>query len=489
MPDGSYEPDSIELLWRAGDLEFLLRESCQAPIYRETLSSKALLYVWEISRRYGKSFMLLTIALHVALTTPNATIHYAAPTGKMVRNILIPNLRVLLRTCPRDLVDMSRDWKRAEGKLVIPGTGSEIHMAGCEDEQKADALRGTKSNLFIIDEAGFVNVLAYVVKDIAMPQTMPNPDTLPRGGRILVASTPAISPGHDFAGLCIRAEAGGSYQHRTIYDSSAVNPQLIQQYMAEAGGERSTSWQREYLALRVVDEARAIIPEFTPRESEIVREVPRPDYITPYTSMDAGFERDLTACLFSYWDFKNARLVIEDELTFEPQSATTVDIAAGIKAKESQLWDSYFAYLRERRMDHGVGVQRWLDAQGPVRLDLAKLHGLTFSQTRRDEREAAINEARIWIAQGKVVIHPRCKDLIAHLKAGIWNEKRTDFERVLGFGHFDYVAALVYQIRNVDRQHNPYPVHGPDVSHDTHWVREPEHDPHAAWRELFTPKV
>lgn len=70
-----------------------------------------------------------------------------------------------------------------------------------------------------------------------------------------------------------------------------------------------------------------------------------------------------------------------------------------------------------------------------------------------------VNEVRIWVAAGRVKIHPRCKQLIGCLRYGIWDNKRTQFARSGAYGHFDALAALVYLIRNIDINSNPVPAH------------------------------
>jgi hypothetical protein len=46
---------------------------------------------------------------------------------------------------------------------------------------------------------------------------------------------------------------------------------------------------------------------------------------------------------------------------------------------------------------------------------------------------------------------------VAHLKYGIWNKSRTQFERSAEHGHFDCVAALIYMVRNISEGKNPIP--------------------------------
>ncbi len=484
------EPSGIELAWRAGHLEFLL-EPQQVAIYRDMRAQlwgqggyrapdgPERRYILKCHRRFGKSFLSGVLAVELCLAVPHARVYWAAETGKQVRQIILPNLRILLATCPEDL---RPTWKMAEGVWAFPN-GAKIHIAGCEDEEKADRLRGDGAELFILDEAGSIKPLRYVYRSIALWMVSRS------GGRIIMPSSPAKTPAHDFTAYCHLAEAGeGGYACRTVYDSG-WNQELLEELARECGGETTTEWRREALAEDVVDESRAIIPEFIYQVNNIVRESEPPPYLVAYTTMDCGFERDLTAVLLSYWDLRRAKLVVWDEL--ELAHARTDQLADALKRLEAQSWGEVKGRMAREMHSPDFELYRWVDCEPRLRADLDVLHGLSFVQTRKDNREAAINECRLWVQQGKVEINPRCRRLIAHLKAGIWNERRTDWERIEGFGHFDFIAALVYQVRNTDCELNPYPPLPPDAREDTHWIRTEKLEPAAGeeWAEIFTPKL
>jgi hypothetical protein len=61
------------------------------------------------------------------------------------------------------------------------------------------------------------------------------------------------------------------------------------------------------------------------------------------------------------------------------------------------------------------------------------------------------------VAEGRIIVHPRCKQLAGCLEFGVWDEKRRKFERTETLGHFDALAALIYLVRNLDVHTNPIP--------------------------------
>lgn len=441
----------IDAIWRKHrTLRYRLHDD-QRRVYESWKGADGRIFVLCCSRRWGKSFLGADIGAELAIAKPGAQIKYAAPTMKMAREIIVPHMTDILEDCPDD---MAPTFSKSELVWQFPN-GSRILLAGC-DGGNAERLRGTSMDLAIVDEAGFIDDLRYVVQSILMPQLMTT------DGRIFMASTPAKSPVHDFTEYCLEAEAHGRYEHRTIYDAPHISEDIAAEFMAESGGELSSDWRREYLAEVVVDEDSAVLPEFTRQESEIVQEVETPPHRDCYTSIDVGFH-DLTVALFGYYDFANARLVVEDERVFQHEHGAA--IAPVVLEAERELWQAKAPYVRV------------VDADAIVRADLGREHDLVCRLPKKDNKHAAINALRVALSNGQVIVHPRCKTLIAHCKGAVWNRARTSFERSGTFGHFDGVDALIYLWRTVDRNRNPYPRLWRGESHDTHWVNpEPEHD-------------
>jgi hypothetical protein len=77
-----------------------------------------------------------------------------------------------------------------------------------------------------------------------------------------------------------------------------------------------------------------------------------------------------------------------------------------------------------------------------------------------------------------LVIHPRCAELIQQLETTIWNNQRTSYERNK-YGHGDLLDALVYLVRNIDRNRNPYPAAKGPTRENTafHWRHKHKADP------------
>lgn len=452
-------------LWRQGDLSWMYHRG-RAPAHNGQVKLDAMIadayargvrrFVANIGRRFGKSHYFVLRAAQKCLRKPRSRIPYAASTGVSLMQFILPIAREIGDTAPADLrpelVDF--EWRFHNESVVV--------FQGCEDMAKANRLRGPAADEAVVDEAAFIPVLMYVVRSVLNYQLGTT------DGMMLVGSTPPETPAHPFTALAAEAQARGAYMHATIHDSPFVTKAAAAKLCEEAGGVTSSAWRREALAEFVVDETRALVPEFSQHETEIVvDDYARPFEYDRYTVSDVGFI-DLTASLFASYDFANAIVYVENE--YFAERATSKSIAAAHKRIEAETWSEPLGPFAQHQV--------WVDAQAITRADLGeaewcdnappgdeqghvdrlKTMGFTprryHRQVNTKEPEEAVNQLRVNIAK-RIRIHKRCTHLIAHLRHGIWNEQRTSFARSEGLGHFDGVAALMYLWRHVDRNHNP----------------------------------
>ena len=427
-------------LWARGELSWKLH-SAQKKVKAALDASTEKLFVGNCSRQFGKSYLMASVAIETAIKGPNRRIKYAAAFQTDLKEFIIPSFVAVLADCPAAL----RPIYKSSGSKFVFTNGSEIKLLGVD--KNPDGLRGNTIDLIILDECGFMRNLESLYRDIILPATTHRPNA-----RIIMISTPPKSPGHDFKMFAEKAEIAGNYAVFTIYDNPMLSVAQMDQLAIECGGKESTTFRREYLCEFITDSESSIIPEFTvEKAAELTQIVERPPFFDAYVALDVGF-KDLTAVLFAYWDFQNARLVIEDE--FSINRMTTQQLADGIKAKEKALWGMKKPLLRVSDTD--------------LRLihDLTVVHGINVQATPKDDKETAINAVRLMIGAGKVVIHPRCINLLAHLKYGIWNASRTTFDRSQDHGHYDFVDALVYLVRSIRKHRNPVPEsHGITFDH------------------------
>lgn len=435
---------ATEELWKRGSFVESLLKGPQIDMYRSFMDTEETMTFWLSSRRLGKSMTMFTTAVSECLRVPMTKVLYLSTTTGQVQEITQQTAEVVLEGCPEHL---RPKYKSKEQKFVFPN-GSEIRVKGL-DVAKGSSIRGVKANLVLFDEACFMRDLNNIIDSVVMPMVIAT------GGRIILGSTPPDSPGHDSIDIIDRCEKVGTLHKYTIYQMEGIlyTAKQIAEFERQAGGRDSTTFRREYMAEVVIETELAILPSFTlEKQEELVKSVTFPTENTKdvsyfpdtYVGMDLGF-RDLTVALFGYWDYLNARLIIQDELVFKDKSATTDNIATSIIAKEKELWGNRRPY------------KRVCDNEPRFIEDIKRLHKLDFKRTAKDNKEAQINLVNVLINENRIVIDPKCTTLIQHMKYGTWKENRKEFARTRALGHVDAVDALVYLVRNVNRYKNPIP--------------------------------
>lgn len=453
--------------WKLHDL--------QKKIYDSFYSNNNYINTLLISRQTGKSYLLCVLAIETCLKKPNAIVKYACPKQKMVKTILKPIMRQILEDCPDEI---KPEYKENDKLYVFPN-GSEIQMAGT-DNQNYDNIRGGKSDLWVVDEAGFCTDLDKVVFSVL------SPTTLTTDGRGILASTPdPDAPEHPFIKEFVEpAKMEGRLFQYTIYDNpmldEAKRQSIIEQY---PGGIKNPKFQAEYLCQIVRNYEKTVIPEFDDDTEKIIvtDQYTRPPFYDTYESMDIG-GKDFTVVLFAYYDFRKNIVVVEDELVLK-EKQNSDKIQKGIKTIEDRLWGEKPVYLR------------WADNNNIILVNDLNQKGLNFLPTNKTNKEAAINDIRIKIMNHQLIIHPRCKTLIYHLKYASWARKSDKavaassykaFSRSADGGHFDALDALIYLMRNVIYGKNPYPPGYEALNSETHHIRvQPAKSTHQIVSDIF----
>jgi len=440
--------DLIKECWARGRLSFKLKEH-QHILYHAMWNAiknrTSLKHFIRCARRFGKTHILCLIAIEYAIRNPNSMIRFAAPTAGSLRKSIFPIMAVIFEDCP---TNMKPTFKGFDGMYQF-NNGSQIHMSGT-DNGHHETLRGTKSDLNLIDEAGFMDNLEYIVQSILIPQT------LTCNGFTLISSTPSKTPDHDSYYLFKDCAEKGDVSVFTIDDNTSITDDVKEMYVKEAGGIASTTYRREYLCEDVTDSEQAIIPEWKEVEHvKIIEKDPYYQYYHKYVAMDTGV-RDFTVALFAYYDFAKSTLIVEDEHVINGPEMTTDKLADEIRAIEKRLWSPQQPYLRVADNNNLILIQ-----------DLTRLHNLPFSPTTKTSLEAMVNQVRIMVATGKLIIHPRCEQTIGCLNYGVWSKNsqngKMGFARSKVYGHYDALAALVYLCRCIDTFTNPIPLnHGLD---------------------------
>lgn len=500
------DPDSLsrqqlqDECWRQGKLRWLMHAS-QAQAYDKyraweltrlnderdpVAGSFPRIFTLPISKRWGKTSMCLWILAEDAIRNPGTVRRYASAFQANIAEIVNDVSREVFASAPPDVCPVYKGSQGPQGAGFYFPNGSVIRLVGVD--LHPNGLRGQSSDGDAFSECGFMTNLLYVVKNVIYHQYQGRP----HASLILESSAPNAIDTEWERIFLPDAKARGAYFEATILDNPRLSDREKREAIAAAGGRGHPDCEREFFNVIAVDPGSRVVPEFD--ESRHVQDWPQPRNAHCYTSADPG-TRDLFGLLWGYWDFGRAALYIQQDWA-EP-NALTRDVAAVIRRTEQALWGAVdpagdaqdrFALREARRPVAGASdvelVDRWHPQTGAppgtltwydgrflranpyqrvsdidLRLcaDLGAQYGLQFQAIRKDSLEAMLASFRDALSNGKIIIHPRCVKLIAHLKAARWNKNRTDYERTTAHGHYDLLAAAVYLWRLVDgnRHMNP----------------------------------
>lgn len=423
--------------WTRGRLKYKLHKH-QKPLYEQVWTAinnpRLVKYAVNAARRFGKSTVLSLIAIEFAIRFPRSIIRFAAPTTSDLQKIVKYNVMLITDDCPKE---HKPEWR--SDVLTFPN-GSEIHSSGCNNGHYVN-LRGHTSHLCVVDEAGFVDELENAVDSVLLPQT------LTTGGRTILSSTPPEVVDHPFTQMFHQLEEEGNTCTFTLDDNTSISEETKMQWIHASGGLYSTKVQREYFCKFVSDEKRLIVPEWSEKFIEHYHEDDLYQFYHHYVALDFGI-RDFTSALFATYDFKQAKVIVEDEYFERGEKLTTDIVAQSVKDKEKQLWGQSAVYKRVGDSSDLFNLQ-----------NLSITHQLHVSAVRKSTLQAMTSELRVWVKQGRLVIDPKCAYLIKCLKFGVWDKSQETlkFGRSTTLGHYDALAALIYLVRSIDTRTNPIP--------------------------------
>lgn len=443
----------VRIAWRTGELGYRLRNG-QKKARQAVAAAHAtfLKFYLECTRRFGKSTYGLIWLTEDCIKNPGSVSAFFAPVKEGLRDYILPIIEKTFADCPDDL----RPTLDSSLTLTFPN-GSKIIFRGSNNQQHR-VRRGNAFRRVFVDEGRDVDDLDNLVDSVIIPSLF---STM---GRLLISSTPADTEDHPLHAIKQASEREGWYFRFTIHDAHRYDPldfpaARIAQWEKETTDK--VAWQREYLALWVKDPTKTVVPEWNDAHVVTVAHDEYFPYYHKYAALDSGVT-DKTAGLLAYYDFRAARLVVEDEFTLQDAEVRTDRIADLFKTKEAAL---DYQSVHDRKADkyreqlpHQRVYRRVADNNNLILVnDLNALHGLDFYPTRKDELAAMVNLVREWAKDGRILVAPHCKETIGCLRNAVWDKKREKLAKSKTYGHFDALMALVYLVRNVDTATNPVP--------------------------------
>lgn len=438
------------LAWSQGRLEWKLH-AAQRKIHDaiEGLPPNVKHAVILCCRRFGKSYYGCARGLMNGLKRKGFLTRIIGPDIKQTVMIVEYNMAKLTE----ELYDLGLYGlvERVKYENMYKVGSSAIYLGGFDSQR--DSLRGGEANEILIEETGASDAerYSYMMRDVLKPQLLKT-----RGRMIDLTTLPAI-PDHPFALETVeKAKLDQSFYSYTIYEDPLATPEIIADAINDCGGEDTDAFKREYLNIQTRDRSLVIIPDYS--DTLDVEDIKAPVSCNLEIFTDWGGVRDFTVSLLMTYDFLRATDYVLAELWWPNNTATDQ-----IKLDMATAWGD-------------LSLKNWYaDAAGQTVVDInreefeadlvkrLRCEGLPqVRMPRKDDFESAINNMGNRVRQRKVKIHPSCELLRATCRSGVLNKQRTDFARSPTLGHMDAAAALMYGIRNLNRE-NPYPAQAPST--------------------------
>lgn len=439
----TYE-EAVRYAWKLGRLDYRRRNTQKFIKQRidqtQKISRKA--YI-ESTRRLGKSTEQLQTFVEHCLQRPKWKAGFFAPVKDGLLDYIAPIIEKTLSDCPEE----DRPKFNSQRFTLEFNNGSNIIFRGSNNKQHR-IRRGQEFNEAGIDEARDVDDLDVLIDSVIMPALFS------ADGYLYIWSTPADTRSHPLYRYRQQAETEGWLIKLTIWDANRYDPKvypidLINEWKAETmkSVDGEDVWKREYECDWVVNKSRAAVPEWNSIYVKDFKADPYYPFYHHYVAIDWGY-RDFTAIGFATYNYREARLEVEGELAFSGTDVRSDKIAEAIDREAKLLWGT------EYNVNKMVS-----DSADPILINELNQHkNMNFVPVAKAHTlEAMLNQFRVLVNQGKIIVSPKCPLTNHCLSNAIWDNKREKLDQDVFARHFDHLMQLVYMTRMVDMVTNPIP--------------------------------
>ena len=417
-------------LWRRGVLKWKL-QAPQPAIYNaiRSLPPEVREILIFCSRRLGKSYLGVVMALEDCLTNDNVEVAIIGPNLKQTKSIITPILNQIKTDAPDGLIKQTKSellWTVGKSTLVIAAFDTAL-----------ESVRGRAFFNIYLEESGLANIeeYEYTINSVLRPTLMTS------RGKIIHLTTPAKQVNHPLHAITLPSCASNNALFNyTIEANSRMTKEQIEEEIESMGGRDNAHCQRELFCRIVKDESSLIIPEFDP--SRHIKSLTLPEYYNALTSIDFGGSLDKHGIVLCFYDFKRAKFCVFREALLDKNTPTINIKTTALDIEKSIRWNK---------------PNRLGDAPGQIRIDLASEDFYCRQPTKeKGSVEANINAIRLAFQRNQIEIDPSCTKTIATLQYGSWLSNKEDWQRTPELGHLDLLAATLYAFKHIDKS-NPYP--------------------------------
>lgn len=433
---------AIHTLWSRGCLEWKFHAG-QRHIYNtvKSLPKDTREALFFCSRRWGKSYLGIIMALERCLQKPNIEVAIIGPNLKQTKNIITPIINKICIDAPAGMVKQTKSelvWKVGKSTLVIAAF-----------DTAAEACRGRDFEDIFLEESALADPeeYDYIMNSILRPTLMHSK------GRIYHLTTPPKLLNHPLLTITLpKCKLGNSFFEFTIESNPLLTKEDIEKEIQEMGGRGNPNCERELFCGIIKDESSLVIPEF---RMDCVKKIDLPTHYNPLTAIDIGGAQDKHAILIGYYDFLKAKVVIYREALLEKNTPSSEVISTCLSLEQQ------FRQHTPNRLG---------DMPEQLRIDLSSNGFITWQPLKEPGSvEANINALRLAFHRGEIEIDESCKLLQSTLEFGSWQSSKKDWQRTPELGHLDLLAAMLYFYKHLNKT-NPYSLHSLGISINTHGI-------------------
>lgn len=403
------------------------------------------------SRKTGKTFTTILIAIEACLQNPNAIVRYAMTTLKTAKEVLLPILDEIRLIFPSDLFpkitvsDMTAKFRN----------NSQIKICG-SNKEAAESARGPRSNLVICDEVpSWDSYAEYMITGILIPQ-----GTTIKNFKIIYAGTPPdCMDGYFIQSIYPKLLSRKVLVSIDIDQNPLLTENMIQRIVDFYPlGRDDPNFRREHKLELIPNNNQRVTPEFNESihvynyikdKCESFGDYKIPQLYQYFISIDTGTV-DNTAMLVGYLDHNNHKLIIEKE--FVKNNINLTNISEEYYCLKNEF--TQFFYSGEE------GLKTIIDAFEGEKKELREIHGIQHFNPRKGKVEDNIAHLRSALENNKIEINNNCVRLIWELNNCVWKQNTSTsdlkaIERNVKQKHGDAIMALTYMLRAVDWHFRP----------------------------------
>jgi phage terminase large subunit len=347
------------------------------------------------SRRAGKSHMAGCYVIAEALKHPRSTVPYVALTRGHAK-------RIMWKT----LLDLTRAYNPqvnlTELRITL-SNGSDIVLAGANDEATAEVFRGQKFPLVVLDEcASFRSHFKEMVEEVIEPAL------IDLNGTLAMIGTPSAACRGLFFEATTQAESPYSLHRWTILDNPFIPhaSEWLAERMKERGWTQDTpAYRREWLGEWVASTDSQVYA-FS-RDRNIASQIPtKMNYIL---GIDLGYD-DETAFVVVGYRADDSRLYVVE--TYAKSEMIITDIVR----KVDELQSRYGSFVRIVADTGGLGKQ--------IAAEIRKRYGVPVFPAEKTQKADFIQLLNDDLRLGKILVNPIEINFIEEITALQWDEEK-----------------------------------------------------------------